>query len=92
MKSYALVPVVVPPPPVAQNTPEPVTPPSAAIETPSAPIAEAAPAPAPVATAGVKERKRLPKTASSTPLVGLLGLASLAAGLALRRFVRRTVA
>jgi hypothetical protein len=93
VKSYALVPVVVPPPPVAQRLPETYAPPppsAAIVETPSAPIAEAAPAPSRVATTGVQHaKKRLPKTASSLPLIGLIGLASLAAGFALRSFVRR---
>ena len=82
VKSFSLVPVVVPPPPVAAVTqPEP----QAFVETPApaAPIVEAAPAPVP--TAGVTdERKKLPKTATSLPLVGLIGVMSLAAALLLR--------
>lgn len=85
VKSYALVPVVVPPPPVAAVAPSPV--PQASIESPApvGPIAEAAPPPAPVATSGVtEERKKLPKTATSLPLVGLIGVVALAAALGLR--------
>ena len=57
-----------------------------------APVAEAVPVtppvmPPPVATTG-EVRKRLPKTASSLPLVGLIGLLSLAGGLTLRLFGR----
>src|SRR5215471_14305441 len=79
VKSFSLVPVVVPPPPVAAVViPEPA--PQAAAP---APIVE--PAPAPVPTTGVtEERKKLPKTASSLPLIGLIGLMSLGAALALR--------
>ena len=89
VKSFSLVPVVVPPPPVAAVIVEP--PPRAAVEAPApAPIAEAAPAPVP--TTGVtEERKKLPKTASSLPLVGLIGLMSLGAAFALRLANRRTI-
>jgi len=44
--------------------------------------AGAAPSPAPAPTTGVQERE-LPSTASPLPIVGLIGLASLAAGLGL---------
>lgn len=87
VKSFSLVPVVVPPPKVAEVTPAPA--PFVESPAPVAPsIAEAAPeAPAPVATTG--ERKALPKTATSLPLVGLIGVLSLAAWLPLRLFTRR---
>jgi len=56
-----------------------------------APVAEVAPTPMPmpppVATTG-EVRKALPKTATSLPLVGLIGLVSLACGLTLRLFGR----
>jgi len=81
--SIRAVPVV---PRVAEAPPAPELP-KAMPETapPAAPQAEApAPAPAPVATTGVKEEKhRLPHTASSLPLAGLLGLVALAGGVAL---------
>jgi LPXTG-motif cell wall-anchored protein len=44
--------------------------------------------PQPVATTGTR-RRVLPKTASSLPLVGLIGLMSLAGGLTLHVFGRR---
>ncbi len=84
VKSFALVPVVVPPPRVAEVTPEAAPP--AAVESPApiAPIAEAAPPPEPVATSGVtEERKSLPKTATSLPLFGLIGVVALVAALGL---------
>jgi len=86
VKSFSLVPVVVPPPKVAeviiqQPAPEPA---------PAPQIAEApAPEPAPVATSG--ERKRLPKTATSVPVFGLIGFLSIAGGFALQLFNRRRV-
>lgn len=56
----------------------------------AAPRAAAAPAPTPSPAAPAAEApKTLPKTASSLPLVGLMGLASLAAGLALTARRRR---
>jgi len=87
VKSFALVPVVVPAPKVAeviiqQPAPEPPA--------PAPQVAEVAPEPAPVATTG-EERKALPKTATSLPLFGLIGFMSLAAGFALHLFARRRV-
>jgi hypothetical protein len=88
VKSYTLVPVVVPPPKVAeviiQQAPVAEAPPA------PSPVAEAAPEPAPVATTG--ERPKLPKTATSLPLVGLIGFVSLASGLAVRLLNRRSLA
>jgi hypothetical protein len=63
---------------------------------PAAPVHEAAPMPVtpapqierPVGTTGTF-REALPKTASTLPLVGLIGLASLAGGLTLHLFGRR---
>jgi len=75
----------------------PVTPPIVAVikETETimpAPVAPPAAAPAPieqpVGTTGTF-REALPKTASSLPLVGLIGLVSLAGGLTLHLFGRR---
>jgi hypothetical protein len=67
----------------------------AAAPAPAPQIAEAAPAPppvytpapqpAPVATTG-EVRKELPKSGTQLPLVGLIGLLSLAAGLTLHLF------
>jgi hypothetical protein len=81
VKSFRLVPVVPPraaemkSPPAASESPAPVAP----------QIAEAAPEPsvepAPVATTG--ERTELPKTATSLPLVGLVGFLSLSAAFGL---------
>jgi hypothetical protein len=90
VKSFSLVPVVVPAPRVSETVivPQPYVPPA-----PAPQVAEAAPAPvpepAPVATTG--ERKALPKTATSLPLVGLIGFLSLAVGFALHLFTRRRV-
>ena len=60
-----------------------------------APAAAAAPAPAPApaaepAPAAAPAKKKLPKTASSVPMVGLLGVLSLASGLALTIRRRRS--
>jgi LPXTG-motif cell wall-anchored protein len=55
----------------------------------AAPRAAAAPTPSPAAPAA-EAPKTLPKTASPLPLVGLMGLASLAAGLGLTARRRRT--
>ena len=88
VKSFSLVPVVVPPPKVAEviiQQPAPTYEPPA----PAPQIAEAAPAPQPVPTTGV--RKRLPKTATSVPVFGLIGLLSIAGGFALQLFNRRKV-
>jgi LPXTG-motif cell wall-anchored protein len=85
VKSYALVPVVVPPPPQAARViiqQVPAEPPA-----PAPQVAEAAPEPQPVATTG--ERKKLPKTATSVPLFGLIGLLSITGGFALQLFNRR---
>ena len=73
-------------PPVAQvrpqYTPPPVPPPPAAAPMP-------APVEQPVGTTGTM-RKHLPKTASSLPLVGFIGLVSLLAGLTLHVFGQRS--
>jgi hypothetical protein len=55
-----------------------------------APVAAAAPAPAPVAEAKPAKKKKLPKTASPMPLVGLLGGLSVAAGAGLRTIRRQS--
>lgn len=84
VKSFKPVPVVAPrvaeaaapaPPPQTIETP--------AVETPApvAPIVETTAEPNPVATAGV--RTELPKTATSLPLIGLIGFVSLSAGFGL---------
>jgi hypothetical protein len=52
---------------------------------PPAPAAQPAPAPPPSEQSAAAPRQNLPRTASPLPLAGLLGLLSLAAGLALRR-------
>jgi multidrug resistance efflux pump len=67
---------------VAPAAPAPA--PVAAAPAPApAPVAEAAPAPAPA-------KKKLPKTASPMPLVGLLGGLSLVAGAGLRSIRRKS--
>jgi LPXTG-motif cell wall-anchored protein len=84
VRSAHLVPVV---PPRAAAAPPPAR--------PSAPPAEMLPAepePVPVPTTGTlppPPPKRLPKTASNMPAIGLLGLLSLAGALVLRSFRRR---
>jgi len=88
VKSFALVPVVVPAPKVAeviiqQPAPEPPA--------PAPQVAEAAPVPEPAPVATTGERKALPKTATSLPLFGLIGFMSLAAGFALHLLARRRV-
>jgi len=83
LKSFRVIPVV--PPPVAA-APAPI--PQIAEAAPVAPpyVAPApVPAPAPVATTGTV-RTELPKSGTQLPLVGLIGLVSLAAGLTLRLF------
>ncbi len=88
ISSAMFVPVVVPraaeviimPPPVERA---PVAPQAAP---PPAPVVEQQP----VGTTGTL-RTRLPKTASTLPLVGLIGLASLVGGLTLHLFGRRRV-
>jgi LPXTG-motif cell wall-anchored protein len=86
VKSFVLVPVVVPPPKVAEVIVMPA--PTPAPPAPAPQIAEApAPEPQPVATAGV--RTRLPKTATSVPLFGVIGILSLAGGFVLQLFNRR---
>ncbi len=90
MRSIKAVPVAQPRvAEVATPTPPPFTEPP-----PAAPAAEPAiesqpeprPEPQPVATSGVKE---LPKTATSLPLFGLIGLVSLTGGLVLQLLNRR---
>jgi LPXTG-motif cell wall-anchored protein len=79
-----MVPVV--PPTAAAAPPARTTPPPAAESRPT-------PAPAPVATAApaapAPEPRKLPKTASQLPAIGLAGLLSLAAALMLRSSRRR---
>jgi len=87
VKSFALVPVVVPAPKVAEVIIQQQAPYVAPEPAPQ--VAEVAPEPAPVATTG--ERKALPKTATSLPLFGLIGFISLAGGFALHLFARRRV-
>ena len=84
--SARLIPVVAPPTPAAAATPAPAPRPApapAAEPRPSpapAPVAAPAPAPAPEAP------KKLPKTASPLPAIGLAGLLSFAGSLVLRSF------
>ena len=81
--TFKLVPVVIPKPAAAAPAPAPAPRAAAPAPTPRAaePMAPAAPAPAPTPAP-----KKLPKTASELPAVGLAGLLSLAAGLTLRSF------
>jgi hypothetical protein len=86
--SAKLIPVVAPPTPGPAATPAPARRPApapAAESRPSpapAPAAAAAPAPAPAPEAP----KKLPKTASPLPAIGLAGLLSFAGSLVLRSF------
>jgi hypothetical protein len=83
VKSFRVIPVVVPPV-AAAPAPEP---PPVAEAAPVAPYVAPTPAPepAPVATTG-EVRKVLPKSGTQLPLVGLIGFLSLAAGLTLHLF------
>ncbi len=77
-------------PRAAEVLPEPAPrfEPSPAAPAPEAPAA-AVESPAPVATTGVAEPKRLPKTASSLPLTALIGFLSVAVAASLRALRRR---
>ena len=88
VKSFALVPVVVPQPKVAEAAPAPAP---YVAPAPAPQIVEITPAPEPAPVATTGERKALPKTATSLPLFGLIGFLSLAAGFALHLFARRRV-
>ena len=85
--SSKMVPVV---PPRTEAAPSP------ARQPPSPPVAESRPTPAPAAPAATTAApappppaRKLPKTASQLPAIGLAGLLSLAAALMLRSFRRR---
>jgi hypothetical protein len=84
LESYRFIPQAPPPPPQVAivEVPAPAPMPPAIAPAPPAPVEQ------PVGTAGVM-RKALPKTASSLPLVGLIGFASLAGGLTLHLLGRR---
>jgi LPXTG-motif cell wall-anchored protein len=87
VKSFREVPVT--PPRVAIIIPVPAPP--AAVETPQPEPTAETPG-EPVATAGIEtpgEIKKLPKTASSLPLIAMLGLFALTGGLVLSVFDRR---
>ena len=75
--TFKLVPVVIPPKPAPAAQPTPAPAPQ-----PAARAAEPMPAPA----AAPPEPRKLPKTASPLPAIGLAGLLSLAAGFMLRSF------
>jgi len=60
------------------------------VEPPPAPTVEAASAPAPAAAPVVVAAAELPKTASSLPLIALIGLLTLSAGIVLSLFSKRT--
>lgn len=69
---------------VVEVAPPAAEPAPAAVETP-APAAEPAPAPEPVSTP-VAQPTELPKTASSLPLIALIGVTSLGLAIGLKRF------
>jgi len=98
VKSFAFVPVAPPRAakvivaPAPEPEPEYVPAPQVSAAPPAPQIAAVAPMEQPVGTTGIKHHHRLPKTASTLSLTGLLGLLSLAAGLSLRAFGRRTLA
>ena len=69
---------------VVEVAPPAAEPAPVAVETP-APVAEPAPAPEPVSTP-VAEPTELPKTASSLPLIALIGVTSLGLAIGLKRF------
>ena len=81
VRAYRVVPVVAPR--VAEAAPAPAPAPAPAVIASPVPAVEATPA----ATPGVTEQ--LPQTASSLPLIGLIGLLALAGGVALRLIDRR---
>ena len=82
--SARLVPVVMPPRPAA--TPRPAPEPARPVAQPR-PTPEAhAPAPAATPAPAAEAPKKLPKTASPLPAIGLAGLLALAAGFILRSF------
>jgi LPXTG-motif cell wall-anchored protein len=60
------------------------------VEPPPAPTVEAAAAPAPAAAPVVVAAAELPKTASSLPLIALIGLLTLSAGIVVSLFSKRT--
>jgi hypothetical protein len=75
--SFKLVPVVIPPKPAAVAAREPASAPAPRAAEPSYSPSPAAPTPEP---------RKLPKTASQLPAIGLVGLLSLAVALTLRGF------
>ena len=87
VESVSIPPVT--PPVVARVAPAPVMPPPPAV----APAPEPAPIiEQPTGTTGVmKKRHHLPKTATTLPLVGLLGFMSLLSGLTLHVFGQRSL-
>jgi len=82
----ASIPPVTPPPVAVVRESETIVQPAPV----APPVVMPAPVEQPVGTTGTM-RKHLPKTASSLPLVGLIGLMSLAAGLTLHLFGRRSL-
>jgi hypothetical protein len=85
VESVSIPPIT--PPVVAQVTREPVMPAAEPPAVAPAPIIEQ-----PVGTTGVMmKRKHLPKTASTLPLVGFIGLMSLLSGLTLHVFGQRSL-
>jgi hypothetical protein len=86
-------PALAEPAPVAAAEPAPAPAPVevAAAQAPPSPVAASEPAPAPVAdTQSNPPADSLPKTASNVPLIGLLGLLSLAAAFGLNFVYRRS--
>jgi len=84
--------VAIPPvtPPVVAEVRETETITEVPVTPPPPPAIAPAPMPEPVGTTGTM-RKALPKTATSLPLVGLIGFLSLAGALALHLFGRRSL-
>jgi len=79
-----------PPPAPAAEPPQPAAPPAAQPAAPAFPEAEAPPTPEPAAPEAQTAPTQLPQTASEMPLVGLMGLISLAGAVSLRLILKKS--